>query len=296
MKFLKFLGALIGLCLLLGITILTLAHRQYKALAEEQHPDNETLTLRVELQDSWQSEGERIARMRGCSDCHGADFGGKAFIDDPGMGHFVGRNLTRGFGGIGADYEVEDFVRAIRFGKGKDGRYLRFMPSIEYSQMSDEDLGKLIVYLKSLPPVDRSFKALTPGPVAKVMFYFDKMPLLLSGMNIRGGAPVSVTPSESAEYGQYLAASCVGCHRPDYSGGPIDGVPPSWPPAADLTARSNFAKWSFDDFKKALTTGETPDGRMLNPQFMPWTSTAAFNDMELKALYNFLKGLPAPQI
>jgi hypothetical protein len=88
----------------------------------------------------------------------------------------------------------------------------------------------------------------------------------------------------------------LACHRPDYSRGPIDGVPPSWPPAADLTASSNFAKWSFDDFKKALTTGETPDGRMLNPQFMPWTSTAAFNDMELRALYNFLKGLPARQI
>ncbi len=294
MKFFKLLGALLLLCLLAGVTLFFLAHRKFQTLSEERHTDSESLALRVDLQDSWHAEGERIARMRGCGDCHGADLGGKVFIDDPGMGFFVGRNLTRGKGGLDADYSVEDYVRAIRYGKNKDGRYLRFMPSLEYSQMSDEDLGKLIVYLKSLPPVDRSFNPLTPGPVAKIMFYFDKMPLLLSGMHIKGGAPVAVAPSESAEYGQYLAASCIGCHRSDYTGGPIEGVPPSWPAASDLTSRSKFAKWTFEEFKKALTTGETPDGRQLNPQFMPWTSTAAFNETELKALYNFLKSLPSP--
>lgn len=293
MKFFKLLGAVLVLCLLAGVMLFVLAHRKYKALAEEQHPDAESLTLRVALQEDWKAEGERIARMRGCGDCHGADLGGKVFIDDPGMGYFVGRNLTRGLGGLGADYKAEDFVRAIRYGKSKDSRYLRFMPSLEYSQMSDEDLGKLIVYLQSLPPVDRNFNPLTPGPVAKVMFYFDKMPLLLSGMHIKGGAPITVTPSDSAEYGQYLAASCIGCHRPDYTGGPIEGVPPSWPAASDLTPRGKFSKWTFEEFKKALTTGETPDGRKMNPQFMPWTSTAAFNEMELKALYNFLKSLPS---
>jgi mono/diheme cytochrome c family protein len=296
MKFLKFLGVLLAACGVFALIILGLAHSKYTSLAKERQPEPQELTLRVELQENWLAEGERIARMRGCGDCHGADYGGKAFIDDPGMGYFVGRNLTTGMGGIGADYSVEDYVRAIRYGQNKKGNYLRFMPSIEYSQMSDEGLGKLIVFLKSLPPINRNFKDLAPGPVAKVLFFFDRMPLLLSGMHIQSGAPVTVAVSENADFGQYLAASCVGCHRPDYSGGPIAGVPPSWPPASDLTPRGDFAKWTFEEFRKAMTTGERPDGRIMNSQFMPWTSTAAFNEMELRALYNYLKSLPSPEI
>jgi mono/diheme cytochrome c family protein len=296
MKLLKFLGVLLAACVLCALIILGLAHSKYTSLATERQPEPKDLVLRVELQDNWLTDGERIARMKGCSDCHGADYGGKVFIDDPGMGYFVGRNLTRGMGGIGADYRVEDFVRAIRYGQNRNGNYLRFMPSMEYAQMSDEDLGKLIVYLKSLPPVDRNFKALAPGPVAKVMFLFDQMPILLSGMHIQGEAPVTVAPSESAEYGRYLAAACVGCHRQDYRGGPIAGVPPSWPPAPDLTPGSEFAKWTFEEFKAALTLGQRPDGRIMNSQFMPWTATAAFNEMELRALYNYLKSLPTPEI
>jgi len=296
MKLLKVLGVLFLFCLALGASFFFLAHRKYQGLAEVRHPDSQPLTLRIPMQESWLAEGERIARMRGCADCHGADLGGKVFIDDPGMGYFVGSNLTQGEGGMGPAYSVEDYVRAIRYGKNKEGQYLRFMPSVEYSQMTDEDLAKLIVYLESLPPVDRRLNPLTPGPIAKLMFYFDKMPLLLSGMHIKNVAAVSLKSDESAEYGQYLAASCTGCHRPDYRGGPIAGVPPSWPAASDLRPNSNFAKWTFEEFKTAMTLGETPDGRKMNPQFMPWTSTAAFHETELKALFNFLKSLPNQNI
>jgi hypothetical protein len=42
-----------------------------------------------------------------------------------------------------------------------------------------------------------------------------------------------------------------------------------------------------------LRTGVTPEGKKLNPKFMPWTMTKDMTDDELKAIYLYLKSLPA---
>ena len=56
-------------------------------------------------------------------------------------------------------YEITSAVehwageRAIRHGVAPDGPKLLFMPSQEFQHFNDDDLGALIAYLKSVPPV-----------------------------------------------------------------------------------------------------------------------------------------------
>lgn len=292
-RILKWGGALL-LLLLIGGAARFLKAQSHYSKTESLVLEDPRLKLDVNPTPAWIAEGERIAKMKGCFDCHGQDLGGKVFVQEPPIGTYAGSNLTKGRGGIGGVYTDEDWVRSIRYGRGPNKKYLKFMPSEEFFALSDEDLGKLIAYLKSVPSVDRERTPVSVGPVAKVFYDAGSMPLLFSGerIDLKSPPPARVTPSESPEFGKYLAASCTGCHHANYGGGPIPGVPPSWPAAADLTPRGNLAHWSFDDFKKTAQSGVTPQGKTLNPQYMPWPAMAAMNEVELKALYNFLKSLP----
>lgn len=292
-RLLKWVGTVVLLVVIVVVGVVFKVNSQFESLSKLELQDP-GLKLAAASQPEWIAEGERIVKMKGCYDCHGQDLAGRVFIEDPAIGTFAGPNLTKGKGSVVANYSDEDWVRSIRYGRGPNKKYLKFMPSQEFAALTDEDLGKVIAYLKSVPAIDRESVALAVGPMAKTLHFLGKMPLLFPGqlIDVSQAAPVTLQPSDSPEYGKYLAASCVGCHQPNYGGGAIPGVPPSWPKAANLTAKGNFGKWSFEDFQKTATTGVTPEGKTLNPQFMPWPAMAAMNETELKALYNFLKSLP----
>lgn len=235
--------------------------------------------------------GRHIAETRGCVDCHGADFGGAKVIDDPAVGVMWGPNLTGGRGGLAAGFNDEDWVRAIRHGIAQDGRPLVLMPSIEYAHFSDEDLGALVAYLKTVPKVDRERVALTVGPVARVLMLAGEIKLAAEHIDHAGLRPPTVVPGVTVEYGRYLAVGCTGCHGEQFAGGRIAGAPPDWPLARNLTPAGDLARWSEADFMKVLQTGLRPDGKALNP-VMP-LAFGKMNDTELKALWMYLKTLPA---
>src|SRR3954469_9967734 len=48
--------------------------------------------------------GRHIVVTRACGDCHGRDFAGHKVIDDPMAGLLYGPNITRGAGGLPADF------------------------------------------------------------------------------------------------------------------------------------------------------------------------------------------------
>ena len=84
-------------------------------------------------------------------------------------------NLTRGRGGLPADYSDQDFVRALTHGVKRDGRSVIFMPSADYLFTAD-DLGAIVAYVKSVPPVDRTVPAMSVGPVARALGLFVEFP------------------------------------------------------------------------------------------------------------------------
>src|SRR3990172_5321526 len=75
-----------------------------------------------------------ISSLAMCVECHGKDFGGATIIDVPVFAVASGPNLTRGKGGLGVghDYDIKQFDRAVRHGITKDNRGMIIMPSIHY--------------------------------------------------------------------------------------------------------------------------------------------------------------------
>lgn len=237
------------------------------------------------------AEGKRLYISRGCGDCHGADYGGKTFVNDPAIGRLSGSNLTTGKGGIATARSDAELARAIRHGVGQNGRALKMMPATDFQHMTDEDAGKLISYLRTVPPVDRETPEQVGGPLGRFLFLIGEIPIFISAELIDHGARhmTKIAPSVSVEYGKYVAATCTGCHRQNFTGGPIQGAPPEWAPAQNITGRA-LAKWNEAQFMTALRTGRRPDGSEMKFP-MPWQSLGKLTDTEIKALWMYLQTL-----
>ena len=238
------------------------------------------------------TKGARLLRVRGCVDCHGTDLGGRMVADDPVVGRLWAANLTAGEGGVRAQYrEEKDWVRSIRHGVGTDGRPLVIMPSHEFYPIGDDDMAAMIAALEAAPPVDRPAVPIKAGPLAAVLFSTGKMHLLPARL-IDHDAPRPATPApgSTVEYGAYLAAGCVGCHGMTLAGGKMPGMPPGTPIPANITPdpETGIGSWTQADFVKVLREGVRPDGRKV-ADFMPVTLTKEFTDMELEAIWKYLR-------
>lgn len=238
------------------------------------------------------AEGARLATVRGCHDCHGADLAGKMVLEDPAIGNIYASNLTRGVGGVGKDYDVQDYVVAIRHGVKMDGKPIRFMPAMEFYSLNDEDVSALVAYIYSLPAVDNEPGVTTIGPVGRALWLAGQMDILVAAETIEHGAPrpEAAVVGATIEYGSYLAQGCIGCHTLTFKGGPMPGAAADVPPAADLTMTGSIGGWTKDEFIATLRTGIRPDNSPLNPA-MPWIATKAMTDTELEALYLFFRSL-----
>lgn len=278
------LAALLILVVLAALVAFSIAHTRITRTYDLKVP-----SVMVKNDEATLERGRHIATTRGCNDCHGKDFGGNKVVDDPVAGQFYGPNLTRGKGGVSEDFSDLDYVRAIRHGVTRTGRPLLLMPSFEYSSMSDEDLGALIAYLKTLPAVDRERGPVKPGPLMRVLIAAGEVKIEASRIDHEAKRPVSVAVESTAAYGKYLSASCTGCHGENFGGGKIPGAPPDWPASANLTPHPGtpMSTWTEAEFVGVMRTQARPDGNKLSP-VMP-AAFGQMTDLELTALYKYLK-------
>lgn len=234
-------------------------------------------------------EGKRLYQSRGCGDCHDVDGSGKTFIEDPAIGTLSGSNLTAGKGGILSDRTDEELAIAIRHGVGKNGRALIFMPSTDFQGMTNEDVGKLISFLRSLPGIDKAQGEVKPGLLGRFLFLIGEIPVFVSAEIINHEIThlTNITPSVSIEYGKYVASTCTGCHGFNLKGGPIQGAPPEWPPAQNIS-KSGINHYTEANFIQTIRTGKRPDGSEMKFP-MPWKSLGQLTDTELKALWMYLQ-------
>ncbi|MCA9531887.1 MAG: cytochrome c [Myxococcales bacterium] len=291
-KALRWLGRVVGLIVLalvlaVGAVYALSAHRM--ARTYEVHrpvPPEATGPAAVE-------RGHHVATIRGCNDCHGADLGGRTFIDDPLIARLSGANLTSG--GAGGKLSDEDIVCAIRDAVAPDGRPLLFMPSTEFGHLSESDTADLLAYIRSVPAVQRALPPNRVGPLGRLLFLTGKLPLLPAELVDHTAAlPSEPAPGPTAAYGAYLASSCAGCHGAGFSGGHIPGTPPDWPDAANLTpGPGGIGDWSEAQFVTLLRTGHRPDGSSVDTKYMPIALTRHLTDVEVSALYAYLRTLPA---
>jgi mono/diheme cytochrome c family protein len=242
------------------------------------------------------AQGRRLARIRGCDDCHGENLGGKVLIDHPLLGRVATANLTAGR--EGGALTAEAFELAVRHGVRPDGDALLVMPSQEFAQLSDEDVGALYSYVRTLPAASAPLPASRIGPLGHALNVAGQLHLTTAHL-IQQAAPHTTPPPVGAtvEYGRYQASTCMGCHKPDFTGGPLPGSPPGAPPAANLTPdlTEGIGRWTEDEFVTALTTGIRPDGPPINGEFMPIKMTKELTETEKRAIYRYLRTVEAKQ-
>lgn len=241
------------------------------------------------------TEGKRIFQYRGCEACHGEQLQGLVYLDNPAMGQVITPNLTGGKGGIGSQRTDEELARAIRHGIRPDGTPLLFMPSTEFYYLSDEDLGKALAYIRSMPPVDNEMPLSKLSFTGFVVMNITKAITFLPAEIIPHDEPPPPAPEPgvTTEYGAYLSMSCKVCHGLTLSGRQITGFPPEWPAAPNLTSGkgSRLPSWGDEGFIELIRTGQK-HGRMIGTGYMPWTSYRHMTDDELRAVYRYLMSLP----
>lgn len=124
------------------------------------------LSLTARADDATVARGKYLVTISGCSDCHtpghflghpdmarylgGSDVG----FAIPGLGVFVGPNLTPDKEtGLG-DWTAAEIVTAITTGVKPDGRILApIMPWQSFAHLTPVDAMAIAEYLRSLPPV-----------------------------------------------------------------------------------------------------------------------------------------------
>lgn len=224
-----------------------------------------------------------------CTICHGENLGGKLAFEDSFLGRGYTANLTSGRGGVGRTYSDADWVRSIRYGVRPDGRGIIFMPSDYFNRISDADLGAIIAYLRSLPPVDNDRTAVEINFAARLLIDLGIFGDVVRAARIDFRAP---RPASPADPGAYLVAlgGCTFCHGPHLTGG--QGPEPGAPGGPDLTSTGPLSRWSLADFVATMRTGVTPEGHSITPKYMPWLGYRNMTDEELRSVWEHLRSLP----
>jgi mono/diheme cytochrome c family protein len=261
------------------------------------------------------ARGRYIVRnVANCSNCHGDTSqsaaeasgaevplsGGFAWNIPPGQFHAL--NITpddeTGLGRI-SDRAI---ARALRRGVGNDGRAL--LPFMEMQGLSDDDLTAVVSYLRSQPPIHNPVPAHSYTLLGKVV----KATLLANPVGPKDTPPAVSPRGATLENGRYLAESvalCWACHtQRDEATGSLTG--PRYGGATGFLEPSDPGhSWSPPNITSDPETGRL--GRLNEDEFvarfragravpnspMPWQGYARMNEDDVRAIYRFLKSIPA---
>jgi mono/diheme cytochrome c family protein len=290
-KFFKWTGIVLGsLLVLLAVAFFALAAKGNSMLNKTYDIQVETVAIPTDAEAI--ARGEHWVKAE-CIGCHGEDLSGGPFFEAP-FGYFDAINLTSGEGGVGATLTDTDWVRALRHGVGPAGHSLLIMPSQHFRYYSDEDLGEIIAYLKSMPPVDKETREPNFNLLGKVLLgagAFGDSVIVAQNIVDHPIEPAYPPAAVTVEYGDYLVrvSGCRDCHGEELAGG--RNADPSAIYAPNLTSGGEMVAWNEGDFIKAIRTGVTLSGHELDPAQMPWGHYKYFSDDELKAIWAYLDSL-----
>ncbi len=276
------------LTLLLVLLSLTAAIGLYQFYAPRGSPVS---AIKVAGTQDQIARGQHLANSL-CVSCHSTNGelplgGGRDIAADSPLpiGSLVSINLTPA--GPLKDWSDGEILRVLREGVDRDGHPLLGMSGNGVRYLSEEDKQAVIAYLRSQPPIVN----VTPNPP-------DRPNLLLAVMVGAGivkfqppiaGAVTAPLKGATAEYGKYVVdyEDCRICHGEDLSGG-TNPVAPHGPSLRVVKG------WTLDQFVSTIRSGRDPTGHVLSV-VMPWKDFARLDDVELGAVYTYLKSLPQAQ-
>ena len=270
------LGSLVGLGIVAYAVVYVLSERILRRTYEVP-----TVALTVPTDPESIREGQRLARVHGCFyGCHGKGVEGRVMFDEPMIGRVVAPNLTAAV----RQYSDSQIAVAVRKGIRPDGRSLFIMPAEVFGEMTDADLGRIIAYLKSLPPVTGPGPSVSLGPIGRIGLVVGKFKTVTQ--LIADAVPPPEATNREAAFGRYLArTTCAQCHGTSLRG---DSNPDFTSP--DLRV---VAAYSPEAFAHLLRTGEPLGGRKLG-EMRGWArnNLSHLTDLEVAALYSYLHAMP----
>lgn len=270
------LGGLVGLGIVAYAVLYVLSERVLQRTYEAR-----AISLTIPTDPASITEGRRLATVRGCfADCHGKQAEGKVLFDQPMIARVVAPNLTAAV----HKYSDAELVAIIRNGVRPGGRSLLIMPSDVFVVLTDEDLGRIIAFLKSLPVVEGPGPSISAGPLGRVGLATGKFKL--AAQLIAETVPPPEAPNEEAAHGRYLARTiCAECHGAALRG---DSNPDFTSP--DLRV---VAAYSPDAFAQLLRTGVAIGGKSVGVMSAQAQNNLSYlTDVEIAALYSYLHSLP----
>lgn len=246
--------------------------------------------------------GEYLVRgPMGCGNCHtplgpngfeaDKELAGRLVEENPGF-TAIAPNITPG--GHIAEWSDAELSKAIREGLRPDGTIIGPpMPFPVYRQISDDDLGSIVAFLRTVPAVENEVPKST---------YNIPLPPAYGPPLANVAAP---EPRVSVEWGGYVVAlaHCMECHSapgpqgPDLQNGYGQGGwefhgPWGTSVAANLTpSEDGLAGHSDDEIKRAITEGVHADGKPMMPP-MPYSFLSRMTAEDLDAVVLYLRSIP----
>jgi len=252
------------------------------------------------------AEGKYLTAAGDCVACHtapgGAPFAGGTVINTP-FGKLLGPNITpdnaTGIGG----WTDDQFVAALKYGIGHNGRLYPGMPYIYFNEVPRADILKIRAYLATVPAVNHQVVA------DQLPFPFD-LRVLMRGWNLLyfpEHGDYRPDPTQSADWnrGAYLVQGlghCAACHTPknsfggdrtahEFEGYIVDGA--NAPALVDSRA-DGLGAWSADDIATYLKTGHNRYADASGPMASVITnSTSQLTATDDHDIALYLKSLPA---
>lgn len=224
------------------------------------------------------AEGQRLARLAGCQHCHGENLTGSVVDDIPNLLRLVAPNISV----IAPGYSDAQIATVLRKGVKPDGTSVVFMPSEMFRHLTDQDLARVIAFLRTVPANPDGIREKTEVRMIGRLL-LAKGDVKLGARNIESLPPPvkGYDPADPVGHGQYLAMNlCSECH-----GQSLEGFAPINAPPLTV-ARVYTAKQFTRLMHEGVALGER-EMRLMTP-----TAKARFSqltDAEVAAIHAYLQ-------
>jgi cytochrome c553 len=222
------------------------------------------------------AEGGRLAKIVMCRDCHDANGQGKVLFSVPMVGTVAPPPIAE----MAAKLSDAELARLIRHGVKQDGSSTIIMPSQALGHISDDDLGRIIAWIRSLKPGPQDSKARTSfGPIGRFLLLTGTLPTMANPVNVS----TAKRPADVGRY--YVSVACQACHKLHEDSMMDDGKTrvPALAPMA-----TSYDPVAFQELMRTGRGMSKPDLGLMS--VVARVGFSAFTDSEIAAVQAYLKG------
>jgi cytochrome c553 len=216
-KFLKWLGLVFAGLVVVGMIGLAYVYFASERAFARQYELVETSSIPLPTDAAEIEEGGRLARITGCTHCHGADLATPEAIDIPRIARFVPTNAAS----ILPTLSDAQLVGLLRHGVKPDGTGAWLMPTEMHRNLRDEDLARIIAWTRTVPASD--------AVTEKTTIHLMGRALVAAGVFKSGAQQVGQAAGSTVNppgRGAYLVVNaCTECHGQDLNGRPEAHAP-----------------------------------------------------------------------